>query len=66
MSTLGSLDPEPGVGAVVRDCDGRLWLRGEFAWNPLDDGGDFDNDDPESWTKVAGNFGPVTLLRAAS
>lgn len=58
---LTSSDPEPPAGTVVRDCWGRTW---ELAWE--DEGGmwwrtDAD-DDPESWTKVAGNYGPVTVL----
>ncbi|MFJ8966057.1 DUF6221 family protein [Lentzea sp. NPDC102401] len=54
-------DPEPPPGSIVDDATGVQWLRstgGEY-WLRLDD---LDGD-PESWTKVAGNYGPVKLKR---
>lgn len=58
---LASAGPEPPPGTIVRDYLGRTW---ELA--DEDEGGlwwrtDAD-DDPESWTKIAGNYGPVTVL----
>ncbi|MFB8182614.1 hypothetical protein ACFC8N_42825 [Streptomyces sp. NPDC055966] len=62
--TLTSADPEPPVGTIVRTAAGTLWSRYEdrpVAWEPAD------SDmrewaDAESWTKVAGNYGPVTVI----
>jgi hypothetical protein len=60
--TLTSSDPEPPPGTIVRDhlfggtwelcdeADGGLWWRTDA------------DDDPESWTKIAGNYGPVSVL----
>lgn len=64
-SIRSSNDPEPPPLTRVRDAYGDEWTRitedmggdGRRDWsssNPVDD--------PESWTKVAGNMGPVTLL----
>ncbi len=60
--TLTAKDPEPGLGAVVTDATGADWIHtlsnngGGYwlRWPDLDG-------DPESWVKVAGNYGPVTL-----
>ncbi len=58
---LRSTDPQPPPGTVVRDHHGgtwRLWGEdGDNLWWRTDA-----DDDPESWTKVAGNYGPVTVL----
>jgi len=57
---LTSSDPQPPVGTVVRDDCGQRWVNSgcyPSAWMPLDDG-----DDSESWTKVAGNYGPATVI----
>lgn len=58
---LTSADPEPPAGTVVRDDLGREWGRdwdgGAAPWTRTDG-----TDDPESWTKVAGNYGPVTVI----
>jgi hypothetical protein len=59
---LTATDPEPDVDAIVRDALGRQWIRAHensSGWLQLAhlDG------DYESWTKVAGNYGPVTLER---
>lgn len=53
---LTSQDPEPPIGTVV-SCMGNLWLRFELGWERLDG-----KDDPESWAKIAGNYGPVTVV----
>lgn len=55
-------DPPPPVGTVVTDATGREWVHIESGygdstyWVPTDG---FGTPDPESWTKVAGNYGPV-------
>jgi hypothetical protein len=59
---LSSNDPEPPVGTVVTDTHARHWHRAE-----LDQGEDtrkqwVGDDDAASWTKVAGNYGPVRVL----
>lgn len=55
---LTAADPEPPVGAEVADYLGRPWSREpEGYWLRTDDL----ECDPESWTKVAGNYGPVRL-----
>jgi hypothetical protein len=61
--TLTSSDPEPPPGTVVRDDCGVTWERygedeGNY-WLRVDGDGD---SDPESWTKIAGNYGPVTVI----
>jgi hypothetical protein len=65
--SLTSTDPEPAYGTVVRDAEGRVWRRGyddsRRCWAPLDEDGWPSNDDPESWVRVAGNHGPVEILR---
>ncbi|MCW2890993.1 MAG: hypothetical protein JWO75_482 [Actinomycetia bacterium] len=58
---LSSSDPEPPVGTIVQDGAGGLrWINTgrRLHWIALDD----DYDDPESWTKIAGNYGPVTVI----
>lgn len=59
---LNSSDPEPPIGLMVTDTYGIEWLHVE---NATGDGSYWvmpDNDaDPESWVKVAGNYGPVYL-----
>jgi hypothetical protein len=54
---LRSTDPEPPIGSVVIDIEGHRWERRlpERGWFPDND------DDCESWTRVAGNYGPVML-----
>jgi hypothetical protein len=59
---LTSSDAEPGYGAVVRDVLGRLWSAsgsGPCAWTLVD------GDEPESWAKVAGNYGLVAVIEEA-
>lgn len=67
--TLSSNDPEPPEGTIVRDSQGKLWSRddGEYGGpgraNWLFYGADwFAGADPESWIKVAGNYGPVEVV----
>ena len=71
---LNSTDPEPPVGTVVRDCYGDLWRRGEpdpevegrrRDWFHIELDGTYANDDPETWTRVAGNQGPVEVVKSA-
>lgn len=59
---LTSSDPEPPDGTIVLDASGTKWelYADEGYW--LRTEGDDDCADPESWTKVAGNYGPVTVL----
>jgi len=52
--------PQPPPGSVVRDDCGQRWVNSgcyPSAWMPLDR-----EDDSESWTKVAGNYGPATVV----
>jgi hypothetical protein len=56
-----SAEPEPPAGTVVLDDCGLTWINSGYypaAWMRTDDEGD-----PETWTKVAGNYGPVTVLK---
>jgi hypothetical protein len=60
---LTSNDPQPPVGTRVRDACGTVWVNDGYypvCWvqDPLPD-----YHDPESWTKIAGNYGPVTTLK---
>ena len=53
---LTSSDPEPPIGSRVLDDIGMRWMRHENGyWLPATGG------DPESWVKVADNYGPVRL-----
>jgi hypothetical protein len=59
--TLDSRSPEPPLWTVVTDATGMDWWHvrsphGDDYWVRTDGEGD-----PESWTKIAGNYGPVTL-----
>lgn len=63
---LNERDPEPGLGCVVATVDGVEWehVEGTYGrdyWVRVDDPAG----DPESWIKVAGNYGPVRLVRSA-
>lgn len=61
---LTASSPEPGGGSIVRGIDMLIWERdGDGtgpSWFRIDDDGTAFGD-PESWTKVAGNYGPVFL-----
>ena len=65
MVELTSSDPEPETyGTLVVDVDGGVWERTDkegtrFGWSRVDDW----NDDPRSWIRLAGNHGPVRLIR---
>lgn len=61
-AVLTPADPEPPVGTLVRDDCGTRWGHVGDYWVPLDTGGE--TWDPESWTKIAGNYGPVTVTHA--
>jgi hypothetical protein len=61
-TVLTSADPEPPAGTFVRDHCDVIWASDgcyPTAWVRVDRRGD-----PETWTKVAGNYGPVTVLIA--
>lgn len=57
---LTASDPEPPPGTLVRDAGGMEWQRDEEGdpqgWEPPFSGAH------ESWTKVAGNYGPVIVI----
>ena len=63
---LTSEDPEPGHDVTVQDCHGDKWRRTDGNFN----GGGGANwqqekpedSDPESWTRVAGDYGPVRIV----
>lgn len=60
---LTASDPEPPPGTVVIDADGRKWRSWIDSWPChwlLEDGDE--RSDPESWIKVAGNYGPVQVV----
>jgi hypothetical protein len=64
-AVLTSNDPEPGHGVAVLDDCGSQWRRtdsgdhdGAANWEQVG----VDWFEPESWTKVAGNYGPVTVV----
>lgn len=51
-------DPEPGIGSVVVDSLRDYWRREPSGWILMNGRGS----DPESWHKVAGNYGPAQLV----
>jgi hypothetical protein len=64
---LTTNDPEPPEGTVVRTEWGQLWERVDGPWggtaNWLMMPRTADTDwDPETWVKVAGNYGPVEIV----
>lgn len=63
---LTSSDPEPAPGTSVVDDLGRPWSRDSDAETNPDGAANWTRDDvdadPESWTKVAGNYGPVRVV----
>lgn len=62
---LDSCDPQPPVGTVVKDsAGGWLWANDGSPVCPWVTG--LPGGDPESWTKVAGNYGPVTVVKWGS
>jgi hypothetical protein len=59
-TVLSSADPQPPIGTVVRDDLGQTWINSGYypaAWMCTSR-----DDDVETWTKIAGNYGPVTVL----
>lgn len=61
-AVLTSNDPEPMGGTVVRDDNGALWRRDNsyehgVNWCMHPNGIEY-----ETWTKVAGNYGPVAVV----
>lgn len=68
LPTVGRLltaaSPEPPSGTIVRGLGAERWERhpdgGSCSWFRIDDEGR-PFGDPESWTKVAGNYGPVSV-----
>ena len=58
---LTSNDPQPPAGTTVRDDCGTVWVNDGYypvCW--IEPGAEVH--DPESWRKIAGNYGPVTVL----
>ncbi|MDQ1537717.1 MAG: hypothetical protein QOE58_2110 [Actinomycetota bacterium] len=65
LPRLTSNDPEPRVRSLVRDKHGRLWRRWpEGHWLREHVSGAAWDGNPASWSKVAGEYGPVTLVKA--
>jgi hypothetical protein len=61
---LTSTDPEPPVGSRVVDDCGLVWVNDGHrpcCWVRADLVAE-DMHDPETWRKIAGNYGPVTVL----
>ncbi|HEY3923120.1 MAG TPA: hypothetical protein VGL75_01000 [Acidothermaceae bacterium] len=59
---LTASDPEPPIGTIVRDAFDRGWARDpEGYWLPFVTGARSVHE-PESWVKVAGNYGPATVV----
>jgi len=59
---LSSADEQPPMGTVVRDDLGRSWVNDgcyPVCWVRVG----ATVHDPESWGKVAGNYGPVTVIK---
>ncbi len=59
--TLTASNPEPPPGTLVRDDCGTVWVNDGHrpcCWVQPD----AEVHDPESWRKVAGNYGPVTVI----
>lgn len=60
---LTAADPEPAAWTIVRDDTGCQWVR-QPGREPCGWISEHDKNaaDPESWAKVAGNYGPVIVL----
>src|SRR6266704_1976466 len=59
--TLTASDPEPPPGTLVRDDCGVEWVNDGHrpcCWVQPE----AEVHDPETWTKVAGNYGPVVVI----
>jgi len=61
---LTAADPEPPRGSIVDGEVAGRWCRTTEPdtdyWLPVDDDG---TADPESWNKIAGNYGPVKVTK---
>lgn len=57
--TLTSSDTPPPPGTIVMDDCGVRWTRDDDGWWLRE--GRVDSD-PESWNKIAGNYGPVRVV----
>lgn len=63
-AALRAADPEPPAGSRVRDDCGAVWVNDGFrpaCWVRPDLVAEGVHD-PETWTKIAGNYGPVTVV----
>lgn len=58
-AVLTSADPEPPQGTVVL-CRDEEWINLGQSWEPCDDESIWG---PEYWQTIAGNRGPVTVIR---
>lgn len=58
-------DPEPPPGTTIEMESGQRWTRYPDMWpgSWLVERGEADSD-PETWLKVAGNYGPVRIVRS--
>lgn len=56
-------DPEPVEGTVVRDVDGRRWERDDGPYGGNGQANWVCDRVVATWVKLAGNYGPVTVLR---
>lgn len=62
---LTASDPEPPPGTVVRDDCGVVWFNDGYhpcCWVEPGTEAHAEFHDPETWMKVAGNYGPVTVI----
>ena len=62
---LSSNDPIPPIDTIIQDHHGAMWVVGDpeehrRVCSPILEW-DSDND-PESWIRVAGNYGPVEVI----
>lgn len=60
--TLTASDPEPPPGTLVRDDCGVEWEKTTAVGHSYWVQADHPDWDVESWTKVAGNYGPVVVI----
>lgn len=62
---LTATDPEPPVGTLVVDDCGVEWENDGYRPCCWIRSGRIQQDihDPETWRKIAGNYGPVTIKR---
>jgi hypothetical protein len=60
MEKLTASDPEPPAGAVVVTAGGSRYVNDGPEYAPAN--WSSDAGEPETWLKVAGNYGPVRLV----